>query len=665
LASTPTLLLALVLLGVTAARIMARLGVGLPTTFLVGAFVVAHGELLLVALGLSLVRGFTAAAVLGTLGGLCLLTVLLTRGFRSGIGWRAALRPLRSDPLLIVLAVVVALGLAYTAALAIWVPQVEDDVLTFHLVRSPLWWEHGGITYLRGIFDLRNNAYPPGGELGPLAAMTLAGNDYFVALDQLLAALALAVGVAGISRRIGFGRREALFSGLLVLTLPLIVLQAGTAMSDLVVAAFLLAAALFLIDRPRLSPWLAGVATALAVDVKLSAPIGLPFLLGLAWFARPAARRTWRLTAVVAGTALGAFWYAVNLAETGTWDNHISMEYDVDRGLAPVAARTTRIAIEFVDLSGATGRDLWLYGIAALVVLAIGAVVFLRVRTRRTLVAGAIAAVVAAVPLLLLPFEHRLIRAYFKFWEGLGYRDLANLDSGRDLTRSASNFSWYGPLGSVLLVGAAVLVTLEVRRRRLDRIALVSVIAPAYWLVAFAALLFYQDWIGRFFAFPVALAAATWGIVFRWRPVAWGVVAIAGTTLFLSLANDAKRPSGLQLLEGGKPRSIWTTPRWTGVALRDDYDGPINYLDQQIPDSADVGLAITPSDPVYPFFGRGLQRRVHFVYEQDRDAPAGVNWVFIRPDRPSFLCAKAWSLALRTAAGWRIMRRNGERTCST
>jgi hypothetical protein len=366
---------------------------------------------------------------------------------------------------------------------------------------------------------------------------------------------------------------------------------------------------------------------------------------------------------VVVGSLAGAFWYAVNLAETHAWDGHVSDEFNVDRGLVPVVARTIRIAILFIDLSGAGGRDRWFYGITALIVLVVAVVFFLRARTRTTLVAGGIATVVAAVPLLLLPFEHRLIRAYFKFWDLVGHRDLGNLDSGRDVTKSASNFSWYGPLGSVLLVGAAVLVILEVRRRRLDRIALVSVIAPAYWLVAFAALLFYQDWIGRFFAFPIALAAATWGIVLRWRPVAWGVVAIAGTTLFLSLANDAKRPSGLQLLEGGKPRSIWNTPRWTGVALRDDYDAPIRYLDQQIPDSADVGLAITPSDPVYPFFGRGLERHVRFVYEQDRDAPKGVNWVFVRPDHPSSLCPEAWRVALRTKDGWRVMHRNGARTC--
>jgi hypothetical protein len=664
LPSTFTFLLGLGLLGLTAARVMARLRVRSPTAFLLGTFVVAHAELLFVALGLSIFRRFTPPVVLVTLIVLCLVTLLSTRGARTGIDWRSAVLPLRADPLLLALAVVAGVGFAYSAAMGIWVPQVEDDVLTFHLVRAPLWWQHGGITYLHGIFDLRSNAYPPGGELGPLASMTLAGNDYFVALDQLLAAVALAVGATGISRRFGFGPRQALFGGLLVLTLPLIALQAGTAMSDLVVAAFLLAAAFFLIDAQRWSPWLAGVATGLAIDVKLTAPIALPFLVGVAWLARPVTLRTARIIAVGAGALAGAFWYAVNLGETHTWDGHVSEEFSVDHGPVQVAARTMRIAIEFVDLSGASGRDRWLYGIAAVGVLVVATLLFLRSRSRKTLLAGVVAAVVTAIPLTLLRFENGLIRAYFKFWDALGHRDLADLDSGRDMTKSASNFSWYGPLGSVLLVAAAVLVVVAVRRRQLDRIALVSVVAPVYWLVAFGALLFYQDWIGRFFAFPIALAAATWGIILRWRPVAWGVVAIAGTTLLLSLANDAKRPSGLPLLQGDKPRSVWTTPRWTGVALRKDYDAPIRFLDRHIPDSADVGLAITPSEPVYPFFGRGLERHVRFVYEADRDAPASVDWVFVRPDQPSSLCSAAWKVALTTADGWRILHRDGARTCS-
>jgi hypothetical protein len=660
-ASTLTLFVGLALLGVSAARLTAALGISSPTSFLIAAFVIGHAELLLVALALSAVRGFSAPYVLVALAVVCGVTLVFTRGRRSGISWRAALRPVRGDPLLIVLAVVACLGFAYSVAMGIWVPQVEDDVLTFHLVRAPLWWQHHGITYLSGIFDLRNNAYPPGGELGPLTTMTLAGSDYFVALDQMLAALAIAVGAAGVSRRVGFGPRQALFGGLLVLTLPIIALQAGTAMSDLMVAAFLVSAALFLLDAHRWSPWLAAVATALAVDVKLSAPLGIPLLFLIGWLARPNTLRRARIVALVAGTVLGAYWYVVNLVETHTWDGHVSEEFHVDRSPAAVIARIVRILIEFIEVAGASGRDRWLYAIAALIILIVAGVLFARSRRTSLLVTGAVAALVSLAPLALPSIEHELIRGDFKFWTLVGRRDLADIDPGRDITKSASNFSWFGPLGSLLLVAAIVLTILAVRRRRLDRLALACGLAPVYGAVVFGTALFYQDWIGRFFAFPFALAAATWGIVLRWRPIAWGITAIAATALLLALANDAKRPSGLALLAGHKPRSVWHTPRWTGVALRDDYDAPIRFLDHVIPDSADVGLAITPADPVYPFFGRGLDRHVTFVYDNQRDAP-GVDWVFVRPGRKVSLC-DAWRLTVRTADGWRILRRIPGRTC--
>lgn len=623
----------------------------------------AHAELLVVALALSLVREFTPAPLIGTLAGLYLLTLLITRGTRRRIDWFAYVRPLLRDRLLVTLAAVAALGFAYSVAMGIWVPQVDDDVLTYHLVRAPLWWQHHGITYLVGILDFRNNAYPPGGELGPLATMTLAGNDYFVAVDQMLSALALGVGAAGIARRIGFNPRQALFSGLLVLTLPIIAIQVGTAMSDLVVGAFLVVAAFFLIDGSRTSPVLAGIATALAIDVKLSAPFAIPLLLVIAWLAHPRALRTKRLIAVTSGAALGAFWYLVNLKETGTLDGHVTEGYSVDRGPLAISAFASRLAINFIDMSGANGRDRWLYALAAGAVLAGSSIAFLRSRRRATLARGGVVALVTLAPLSLFAIEYELIRGYFKFWTALGRPDLANLDSGRDITIASSNFSWYGPLGSLLLLGAGALALVAVRRHSLDRLAIVCVAAPFYWLFAYSLLVFYQDWIGRYFAFAFVLAAATWGIVLKWRAVGWGIVLVAATSLVLSLANDAKRPSGLPLLERDKPKSVWRTPRWTGVALRKDYDAPIRYLDERIAPSADVALAITTSDPVYPFFGRGLDRHVHFVYAQDRDVP-GVNWVFVRPDRKISLC-NAWRSVRTTAYGWHILHRVPGRECPT
>jgi 4-amino-4-deoxy-L-arabinose transferase-like glycosyltransferase len=661
-ASSFTLVVGLALLGLTAARVTAALGISSSTTFLVGAFVVAHAELLLVALGLSLVRGFTAGYLLLTLAALCAATLWWTRGVRSGIDWRASVRSLRGDPALVALGVVVALGLAYTFALAVGTQDVEDDVLTFHGVRAGLWHQHHGITYLAGIFDLRNNAYPLGGELGPFSTMTLAGNLHFVALDQFLAALAMIIGVAGIARRIGFAPRAAAFGGLLVATLPIVVLQAGTAMTDLIMPALAVAAVLLLFDRSRAAPWLAGVATALAVDVKLSVVPAIPLLLAFAWLARPAGLRRARVFAVIAGTVVGAFWYVVNLAETRAWDGHVTAPIHVDRSIPAVTARVTRLAIEFIDLSGAQGRDRWLYAVASLIVLAVATAIFVRRRRRDLVTTAALAAVLALVPIVLLPIEHRLIRGYFKTWDLLGRRDLADLDSGRDMTRSASNFSWFGPLGSVLFVGAGVAVVFAIRRGRLDRRALACVLAPVYWLVAYSVVFYYQDWVGRFFILPMALAAATWGIALRWRPAAWGIIAVAATSLLLALANDDKRPSGLPLLERSKPRSIWTTPRWTGVALRNDYDAPIRFLDTKLPESAAVGLAITPSEPVYPFFGTELGHRISFVYENDRDAPRA-DWVFVRPGRRISLC-DAWRIEVTTADGWHILHRAPGRTCS-
>ncbi len=634
---------------------MSGLGVRSPTAFLAGAFVVAHAELLLVAIGLSLVRGFRPLPLLAALAAICAVTLLAVRR-RSRVDWLAAWRTLRSDPVLLVLGIVVALGLAYTFALSIGTPQVEDDVLTFHLVRAGLWHQHHGITWLSGIFDLRNNAYPPGGEVGGLASMTLAGNVRFVALDQLLSCLVLVVGVAGIARRVGLGARQAAFGGLLVATLPIVVLQAGTAMSDLIAPAFFVAATLFLLDAGPASPWLAGVATALGMDVKLSSPLAVPLLLAVAWLARPAGRGL-RLGAVAAGAVVGSFWYVVNLAESGVWDNHVSDEFHVDRGPAPILARIVRVGIEFVDLSGGSGQDRWLYAVAALVVLALAVLLALPRRARGALVTGGVAALLAALPVVLPSVAHQLVRAEFKAWQTVGRDDLAGIDPGHDITRAASNFSWYGPLGSLALVGAGVLTVLAVRRGRLDRAALLLVLAPAYWLVAFAALFFYQEWAGRFFVFPVALAAATWGLLLRWRAAAWAVTAIAATALLLVLVNDARRPSGLPLLDRNKPRSIWRTPDWAGgPETRRDYDAPIRFLEEVVPKDASVGLAITPSEPVYPFFGDELGHRVVFVGEDDSDA-AGASWIFVRPGRRSSLCARGWNTAAETKGGWRILRR--------
>ena len=121
---------------------------------------------------------------------------------------------------------------------------------------------------------------------------------------------------------------------------------------------------------------------------------------------------------------------------------------------------------------------------------------------------------------MLAPTLRRYLdQAYVDLWRAAGRDDLA-VSPGRDITLSASNVTWYGPLGAMLVVGGLVLAVIAVRRRWIPRLGLLLALAPAYWIAMLAALLFYQDAAGRFLMTPVARAGATWGIVLRWRPLA-------------------------------------------------------------------------------------------------------------------------------------------------
>src|SRR5205807_583924 len=111
-------------------------------------------------------------------------------------------------------------------------------------------------------------------------------------------------------------------------------------------------------------------------------PLAIPLLFLIGWLARPNTLRRARIVGLVAGTVLGAFWYAVNLVETSTWDGHVSEEFHVDRSPAAVIARIVRLLIEFIEVPGASGRDRWLYAVVGLIVVVVAGLLF--TRSRRT-----------------------------------------------------------------------------------------------------------------------------------------------------------------------------------------------------------------------------------------------------------------------------------------
>ena len=58
------------------------------------------------------------------------------------------------------------------------------------------------------------------------------------------------------------------------------------------------------------------------------------------------------------------------------------------------------------------------------------------------------------------------------------------------------------------------------------------------------------------------LGAAAWGLVLRWRPLAWATAAVVALTTLLGFVHLHDRPSGLRLLEPKGDRSVWNEPDW-------------------------------------------------------------------------------------------------------
>lgn len=560
---------------------------------------------------------------------------------------RAPVSLLRHRPLG-VLAFGVCTGFAYIAALIVGTPPNGWDPMNYHLARAALWVQSGGLGYIRAAYDQRINFNPPNGEIGFAFALGVTRNENFVGFVQFFAALASAVAVFALARRIGLRRSEAAFGALTFLALPLVALQSSGAKNDVIVAAYLMAAAVFLLRDSRREIVLGTAATALAVGTKFTAAYGLPILLALILVApAPRRQRLTRLGALALGGLAGSYWYVVNAYETGRFLGDQSNVPGLTAPLHPPENLLTAFGalVDAIDLSGARGADIFIYAIAALACVA--AVTHWNER-------AIVLATVGAGPLLLLFLTRHvgqpaLVRLYDALGQPKGYLGTGD-STATSPTTASDTVSWYGPAGLALVVGAAIVAVRLVRRRFLPRAVLAAAAAPLGCFVLIALTLTYNPWLGRFFVFPVALSAALWGLALRSNVAAWTVVALATVTLGLSLAHYDEKPSGLRLLDRSAPTtSVWSMPRWEVQSLHDPPIGPVfRFLDQDVPRSASIALALGANDFGYPAFGPHLDRRVDLVPFGSSARDLHDSWLMASPDRVPEIDSSCWREAFRS-----------------
>lgn len=655
------------LVAVTAGLVATSLRLTRAFDFVLAVYVVGAAELTVVALALSPFHELTRAGLLVLaaviLGGAAAFWHLSGRpsppSFRSAIeGARDACR----DPVVAILAVAVSVALGYLFVLAIATPPNDYDALWYHLSRAAFWRQQHAVAYIDSVNDLRLNVFPPVAEIASAWAMVLDASERYASLFQIPALLALLVAVAGIARRIGLDRRTALFGALLLATLPVVALQAGTPLNDLTVASFLVVAVYFLVSGGRLSLALGALSLGLAVGSKATALLALPILLLVAAALCPRRRLVLALGAGVVGVALGSFWYGVNFVEKGNAiprfvplnEKHIAASK-----LVKLPAHLARLAIDAVDPAGSVGRDRWLYAIGAGVLLVVGLIAVRRGRSQAGLATVALAGALVLSPLLVPPLHDVLERGYQHTLLRLDEPQLAFIGSERDARAPSPFVSWYGPLGLLLAFAGIVFCAREIRRGRLRLGTIVLPLAPFLYLVLVAVGLGYSPFHGRYLVSAVALAAVTWGLVDTIRPVAWAAATIAVVTLALAVVHYQEKPLGFNLLGGDAPRSIWHESRLQALAAARAPGGgaALTVLDRFGKPGDTVGLLIRQDDVSYPFFGADLDRRVVFV------GPKGVrndlNWLVEAPGLDARPCGSGWAETPLDEPGWKLYIRTG------
>jgi hypothetical protein len=553
----------------------------------------------------------------------------------------------------VLLATVLAIGLAYVVALIVGTPPNGWDPLNYHLPRAAFWLQSHRISYIEPTYDERLNFNPPNGEIGLAFVLGVTRNEKLVGFVQFFAALACGVGVYALARRLALSRLEAAFGGLLFLSLPIVLLQASLSKNDLVVASFLVAATVFVLGNRRRDIGLAAVATALAVGTKSTAAYGVVVLLGLALLLRQPPGRLIRVTGIVLGAIAGSYWYVVNAAETG---HVLGDQSAVENVTAPFRGAENVVTaygmlVDTFDVSGAHGRDILLYGILALLVA--GSMLVLSGGGATWKMAGLAAAIVASPFLLLAISEHIGRPSLVDLYDALGKAEgFLGEGSVASPTVASDTASWFGPVGFLCALGAILAAVARARGRSLARESAALAVAPVAWFVLLALTLTYNPWLGRFFIFPIALSAAVWGLIARWTPAAWATAVLGAVTIILALVHYVEKPSGIRLLDRTDVASVWTMKRWEVQSQHDPPLGPLlRFLDEQVPAKASVALALGDNDFGYPAFGPHLERHVVIVPPGSTARDIRADWLETNSERAGVIDRSCWSEAFRSSEG--------------
>jgi hypothetical protein len=565
-----------------------------------------------------------------TRGGLAVAEVVLLAGAFAGWWYRgrpglplaaarAAMHEATFDPVTALFMLVVALLLGYELVLGLTMPPNNSDSLAYHLPKAAAWAQHGGIYWIPDAPTIRMNAFQPLAGQQLLFLFVATGTSALLAIPQFLAEIAILVAIYGSARRLGFAVRPAVCSALLFATFSIVALEATTAQNDLVAASLPAVAACLLLGRSGLlEPAFAGIAAGLGLGVKLTTALVLPILVLLA-----VVRGRKPLAMAIAGgvvgfVSIGMWGYVLNEVHTGALLGAGTgpIQYRAPPSYPGSVANAFYLVYGMMDLSVLSNRVIYALALAG-VVIGLGAAAWATLRgtsLRRTLGDSVGVATPFLSPLLVL--GGAAVVAFVAGVWGFPIRGpegiLGPLKENLNLryTRfAAENYSAFGPLGIVALLGATALTVWAYVARRTDARHLVLAAALPAFLILISLQTRWNPFLLRFFVVPAVLAAPLLARLFRRQSTAAAYVVVAALTAGLTITHALTKPLQSPL---GAPWHL-TQVEALNLNSRHELDQALPAFEARVPDNACIGAILGDSEPSFLLFGPRLKRRVVYL----------------------------------------------------
>lgn len=539
--------------------------------FLIAALTIGAAELVFLSVGLSVFDAYRPVPML--LGQLALLLIELAAWIALGrpgpeialpsLGniWSAA----RVHGAVSVMTTAALLAVLVDGVLAIAVAPNNWDSMMYHLSRVAFWIQNESVFNITG-GTLFENQHQPNAEVIYGWTLLIFDGDRFAALVAWLALIGCGAVVYTAARMLQFARPASLFAAAVFMTLPQVVLQGSSTMTDLTGAFLVGAFALFVVRAISTQSVgdiaLAALALGVGVAVKGTVFIAGPGLLMIII----ASLRYWRPSrpALLIGTAI----LAAGMLALGSW-KYIENTLDTGSPTGPAGRQELRIHASLIE---STAKTVWAF--------------------------ADLPGFGGSWPAQVLAEGHARV------WLGEGiFPDTAVTEDG----------TGYGPI--VPLVLLPLLASFALRRSEARSRRILAVAAGSFFVI-YVIVLEPDPFAGRTLIAGVLLGAP---LLARVQEVPWlryVVTFVALIFLFPVLFQNQKKPLW--------PNSVLGLDRATQQAQGHVFAPALQHADRLLPPDARlayIGPAYGTWD--YPFFGPHLDRYLVRVEVDPGAGPSG------------------------------------------